>query len=536
MSVRKAVYAVISSLLLISLIVGCSEKSKLSTSQEKEQIIKYNLCAEPKTLDPAKANGMPEATVMLQLFDGLTRYDDKQQIQPALAEKWQISEDGLTYTFTLREAKWSNGEPIKAQDFVYSWLRALAPETASDYAYQLYYIKGAEEYNSGNGEKEGVGVKALDDKTLQVVLRAPAPQFLGLTAFQTYYPVYQKNVEQNEKWFTDAELYISSGPFKLISWEHNQKITLEKNPNYWDAKNVKLQKLEIYLIESLQTGFTMFQGNQLDMQNEVAVEELKSLQGSKELQIVPDTSVDYYQFNLSRKPFDDARVRKALAMAVDRDQLVKNVLQAGQQPAYALVPYGFLEGEGKDYRQEGGDLFKQDIDLAKKLLAEAGYPDGKEFPKVTLLYNNNENIHKVAQAVQQMWKVNLGIEVALENVEWQVYLDRQAERDFDITRTAWGPDYLDPMTFIDIFVTDGGNNDTGWSHREYDKFVKEANSTGDQKKRMEAMHSAEKILMDEMPIMPVFFYTHPILVKEDVKGVITPSLATYADFKYAYRQ
>ncbi|PHJ39096.1 hypothetical protein P378_05400 [Desulforamulus profundi] len=270
------------------------------------------------------------------------------------------------------------------------------------------------------------------------------------------------------------------------------------------------------------------------MQNEVSVQELNSLKDSRELQIAADASVDYYQFNLSRKPFNDPRVRKALSIAIDREQLVKHILQAGQEPAYAFVPYGFTEEEGKDYRQNGGDLFKEDIELAKKLLAEAGYPEGKGFPKVTLLYNNNDNIHKVAQAIQQMWKKNLGIEVALENVEWQVYLDRQSQQDFDITRTAWSPDYLDPMTFIDLFVTNGGNNNTGWSHQVYDKLVKEANSTGDQKIRMQAMQKAEKILMNDMPVMPIFFYAHPILVKENIKGVITPAFATYADFKYAY--
>ncbi|SHE30594.1 oligopeptide transport system substrate-binding protein [Desulforamulus putei DSM 12395] len=534
MSTGRRICVLVSLFLLFSFISGCGEKNQPSALRAKEQVIRYNICAEPKTLDPAKANGVPEATVMLQLFDGLTRYDANQQIQPAMAESWQISQDGLTYTFKLRDAKWSNGEPVTARDFVYSWLRALAPETASEYAYQLFYIKGAEEYNSGKGKKEDVGVKALDDKTLQVVLRAPAPQFLGLTSYMTYYPVYRKNVENNDKWFTDPKQYVCNGPFKMVSWEHNQKITLEKNPYYWDEKNVKLNRLEIYLIESLQTGFTMFRSNQLEMQNEVAVQELKSLQGSKELLIVPDASIDYYQFNLSRKPFNDARVRKALAMAIDRNQIVKYILQAGQKPAYAFVPYGMAGVEEKDYRQEGGDLFKEDIETAKKLLAEAGYPDGKGFPKVTLLYNNNENIHKVAQAVQQMWKKNLGIEVALQNVEWQVYLDRQAQQDFDITRTAWSPDYLDPMTFIDLFVSNGGNNNTGWSHPAYDRLVSEANSTGDQKTRMEAMHKAEKILMDHMPVMPIFFYTHPVLIKENIKGVITPSFGTYADFKYAY--
>lgn len=451
----------------------------------------------------------------------------------AWQKKWEISPDGLTYTFKLRDAKWSNGEPVKAADFVYSWLRVLAPETASEYAYQLFYIKGAEEFNSGKGKKEDVAVKALDEKTLQVVLRAPASQFLGLTAFHIMYPVYGKSVQAGDNWYTDPAKNITTGPFKFVSWEQNQKIVLEKNPQYWDAENVQLNKLEIYLIGSLQTGVTMFKANQLDMQNEVPLQDLAGLKGSKELVVAPDASIDYYKFNVNRKPFNDIRVRRALAIAIDRKELVDNLLQAGQKPAFGFVPFGLIEGGKKDFRELGGDLFKEDINEAKKLLAEAGFPDGRGFPKISLMYNNNPNNDLVAQAIQQMWKKNLGIEVSLQSMDWQVYLDRQSQQDFDISRTAWSPDYLDPMTFMDIFVTGGGNNNTGWSNAEYDRQIKEANSTGDQKVRVQAMHKAERILMDEMPLMPIFFYTHPVLIKENLKDVIIPSFGTYADFKYA---
>ncbi|MCL6634567.1 MAG: peptide ABC transporter substrate-binding protein [Peptococcaceae bacterium] len=522
--------------LIITIITGGCGGEKQKGPGTREQLIRYNVCAEPKTLDPAKATGVPEGTIMLQLFDGLTRYDARQEIRPAIAESWEISPDGLTYTFKLRDAKWSNGEPVRAQDFVYSWLRTLAPETASEYAYQLFYIKGAEDYNSGRGKKEDVAVKALDDRTLQVVLQAPAPQFLGLTAFWALYPVYEKNVQGNNKWFAEPSQYVSNGPFKMAGWEHNQKIVLEKNPLYWDAARVRLDRLEIYLIESLDTGFNMFKTGQLDFQNDVPVQELAALKGSKELQIAPDASVYFYRFNVTRRPFDDPRVRKALAMAIDRRQLVENVTRAGEKPAFAFVPSGFRDADGKDFRQNGGDLFKEDPAEARKLLAEAGYPDGRGFPRVTLMYNTNENHQKIAEAVQQMWKKNLGIDVALQNVEWQVYLDRQKELDFNMARAGWSPDYLDPMTFADLFVTSGGNNNTGWSNADYDKLIRKANSTGDQETRMEALHKAEKILMDEMPVLPVYFYTHPILIKEYLKDVIVPPFASYADFKYAYVQ
>jgi oligopeptide transport system substrate-binding protein len=530
---QKHLFVLLTLLLIAILACGCSG-TKQTGKATKEQLIRYNLGAEPETLDPAKATGLPEGTIMLQLFDGLTRYDEKQEIKPAIAESWQISADGLTYTFKLRDAKWSNGEPIKAQDFVFSWLRALAPETASEYAYQLFYVRGAEDYNSGKGKKEDVAIKALDNRTLQVTLEKPAPQFLGLTAFYTLYPVYEKSVQDNDNWFTEPVKNIGNGPFKMAGWEHNQKIVLEKNPNYWDAANVKLNKLEIYLIDSVDTGFNMFKTGQLDFQDDVPLTEIAAMKDSKELQIVPDVSIYFYRFNAASKPFADVRVRKALAMAIDRKQLVDNVLMAGEKPAFAFVPFGFKDADGKDFRQNAGNLFEENLAEAKKLLAEAGYPEGRGFPGAAILFNTSENHKKIAEAIQQMWKKNLGIEVSVENTEWQVYLDREENGDYTIARAGWSPDYLDPMSFIDLFVTKGGNNNTGWGNAGYDALVDEANSVSDQKARMEAMHKAEKILMDEMPVMPVYFYTNASLVKENIKKVIIPPFGVYADFKYAY--
>ncbi len=518
-------------------LAGCGGDKAKDTAGKSgaAQIIRYNVGAEPETLDPAKSTGLPEGTIELQMLDGLTRYDASQEIKPAIAESWEVSPDGLTYTFKLRDAKWSNGDPVTAHDFVYSWQRALAKETASEYAYQFFYIKGAEDYNSGKGKKEDVGVKALDDKTLQVVLSAPAPQFLGLTAFQTYFPVNQKVVEGNPNWFADPKTYVCNGPFKMVSWEHSQKIVMEKNPEYWDAQNVKLEKLEIYLIDSLDTAYNMFKAGQLDHVNDVTTQELSALKdNSKELKIMPDASVYFYRFNCTRKPFNDVKVRRALSMAVDRKALVESVMQGGQKQAYAFVPFGFKDADGKDFRENAGDYFKEDLAEAKKLLAEAGFPEGKGFPKVTITYNTHENHQKVAEAIQQMWKKNLGIEVAVQNVEWQVKLDLEDKIDYDVMRAGWSPDYLDPMSFIDMFVTDGGNNQTGWSNKEYDRLVSQGKATGDQKVRMESMHQAEKIFMDEMPVAPLFFYTHPILLKENLKDVIVPPFATYADFKWAH--
>jgi len=530
----RLIFALPAVLLVTALVVaGCGKSQTSGEKKAPAQHIRYNVGAEPETLDPALSTGLPEGTILMALMEGLTRYDANQNITPALAESWDISPDGLVYTFKLRDAKWSNGDPITAHDFVFSWLRVLDPKTGSEYAYQLYYIKGAEEYNSGKGKREDVAIKALDDKTLQVTLKAPAPQFLGLTAFQTLYPVNPK-AAQNPDWAKSPETYVCCGPFKMVKWEHHQKIECVKNPDYWDAKNVKLEKLDFYLIDSADTGYNMYKTGQIDFQDDVPTQEIPALKASGELKIFPDASLYFYRFNTTRKPLNDVRVRRALSLAIDREAIVKNITQAEQKPAYAFVPYGFKDADGKDFRANGGDFFKYDVAEAKRLLAEAGYPDGKGFPKLKILFNTSENHQKIAQAIQQMWKQNLGIEVALESQEWQVYLESEDQLNYDIVRAGWSPDYLDPMTFIDMFVTNGGNNDTGWSNKKYDALVNKAKSTGDQKVRMQAMHEAEKILMEEMPIAPIYFYTNPNLIRDNIKGVIIPPFGTYADFKWAY--
>ncbi len=531
---------IISSALAVFLVIalaGCGggKAGDNAGKPKASQIIRYNVCTEPQTLDPALATGMPEGTILASMFEGLVRYGAGNQIQPGIAREWKVSSDGLVYTFKLREALWSNGDPVTAEDFVYSWLRLLKPDTAAEYAYQLFYVKGAEEYNSGKGKAEDVAVRALDGLTLEATLKSPAPQFLGLTAFPALFPVNPKVDREAGDWARNMEKYIVNGPFRPVKWQHNQKIDLVKNDKYWDAGNVKLDKLEIYLIDNIDTGYNMYQAGQLDFQDEVPTQELARLKEKGHLKIFPDASVYFYRFNVTRKPFNDPRVRKAFAMSISRREIVDKVTLAGQAPAYAFVPYGLPDAAGGDFRLNGGNqFFSEDPAGARRLLAEAGYPGGRGFPKVSILTNAHAGHQKVAQAIQHMWKQNLGVEVGIKVQEWKVYLDSQDNLNYDIFRSGWGPDYLDPMSFIDMFVTGGGNNDTGWSSREYDDLVARANSSGDQKVRMEAMRRAEKILMDEMPVMPIYFYTNPNLIRDNIKGVIVPPFGIYADFKNAY--
>ncbi len=515
------------------LLTGCS--SNQPAAPAKEMKTSFNAGAEPKTLDPALSTGVPESHIQTALFEGLTRIGEGEKVMPGIAESWTTSADGTVVTFKLRDAKWSNGDAITAEDFKYSWLRALSPALASEYSYQLYYIKGAEAYNSDKGTADAVGIKVVDPKTLEVTLAAPTPYFVALTAFHTLYPVNKKNVDANEKWSLTAETFIANGPFKMKEWKHNDQVIVVKNENYWDAKNVKLSEITFRLIEDNKAALTAFESGELDATENIPTEDIERLKTAKVLKIDPYIGTYYYRFNVTKKPFDDVKVRKALTMAIDRKLIVEKVTKGGQQPAYAFTPPGMVDVEaGKDFRKVGGDFFKEDVAAAKALLAEAGFPEGKNWPAdVTILYNTSSNHKLIAEAIQNMWKTNLGIDVKLRNEEWAVYLESQKTLNYNISRAGWIGDYADAMTFMDMFVTGGGNNQTGWSNAEYDKQIKEiANKSGDQKVRVPAMHAAEKALMTDMPILPIYFYTNPWVIKDKVKGTYRSSLGPI-DYKLA---
>ena len=520
-------------LLIVSVtLTGCAGPQP--AQPPKEMKTSWNVGAEPKTLDPSLSTGIPEAIVELAMFEGLTRLGPGDKVEPGIAASWDISPDGTKFTFKLRDAKWSNGDPIIAEDFKYSWLRALNPDTASEYAYQLFYIKGGEAYNSKKGKAEDVGIKVVDPKTLEVTLEAPTPYFLSLTSFHTLMPVNKKVVEGNKDWSLKPETIVGNGPFKMKEWKHNDQIVMVKNDNYWDAGSVKLTELTFKLIEDAKAALTAFEGGQLDGTDNIPVEDIDRLKAAKSLITAPYIGTYYYRFNVTKKPFDNVKARKALTLAIDRKTLIDKVIKGGQTPALAFTPNGLPDAEaGSVYRKVGGDFIKEDVAEAKKLLAEAGYPDGKGFPEVSILYNTSSNHKKIAEAIQDMWKKNLGIDVKLRNEEWKVYLESQKKLNYNISRAGWIGDYLDPMTFMDMWVKDGGNNQTGWSNAEYDKLIKDtANKSGDQKVRMKAMHDAEKILMDEMPIMPIYYYVNNYVLKDYVKGVFRSSLGPL-DFKKA---
>jgi oligopeptide transport system substrate-binding protein len=533
-------------LIISSLILsGCGQKAvppqgqKTVPPQKKLSFQKfvYNISAEPQYLDPGKATGIPEFTVILNLFDGLVRYDINNQIKPSIAEKWDISKDQTTYKFYLKKGvKWSNGEPVTAHDFEYSWKRALSPELGSEYAYQLWYLKNGEAYTSKKIiDPEQVGVKALDDYTLEVQLESPTPYFLSLLTFTTYLPVCKNVVEKNPDWAKSKDTYISNGPFKMKDWIHSDKIIVEKNPNYWDSDTVKIDEITFTMVESGTTELAMFESGQIDFAVNIPPVELDRLKAKGKVTIEPYIGTYYYLFNTTRLPFNDKRVRKALTFAIDRKAIVENITKGGQKVALAFVPYGIQDATtDQDFREKGGEFFSDNnVQEAKALLADAGYPDGKNFPKFKLLYNTSETHKSIAEAIQQMWKEKLGIECELTNQEWKVYLDNRSKLQFDVARAGWIGDYPDPTTFLDMFVSTSGNNDTGWKNPQYDNLILKAKSAKDDWLRMTFLHQAEEILMDEMPIMPIYFYTRPTMVKPWLKNYISSPLG-YTDFKWAY--
>ncbi|MCL4553833.1 MAG: peptide ABC transporter substrate-binding protein [Actinobacteria bacterium] len=501
-----------------------------------EQVIKYNDISEPETLDPAKSTGVPEANYILQFMEGLTRYDKNGQPKAGIAETWEVSPDGTEYTFHLRDAQWSNGDPVTADDFVFAWKRALDPNTAADYAYQLYYLKNGQAFNEGKATADEVGVKAVDPKTLSVTLEAPATYFLGLAAFPTLMPLPKKVVEANENWWTSADTLVANGPFKIVNWQHNDRVEFEPNEKYWDAKSVKLKKLIYYMVDDESTELTMFDTGEIDYADTPPLAEIDSLKAKGLFKVAPYLGTYYYLFQTEKDPVKDARVRRALAYAVDRKSLVENVTKGGQVPAMAFVPAGIPDGKSKkDFREVGGDYFKDnDVEAAKKLLGEAGYPDGKGFPTLEILYNTLSSHKSIAEAISEMWKKSLNIpQVTMTNQEWKVYLQTRDEGNYQVARAGWLADYVDPMTFLDMWTKDNGNNNTFWSDDEYDRLVGEARRDADLDRRAKTMHKLEEILMRDMPIMPIYFYTNPYLLKDWVKDVIQSPLG-FIDFKYAY--
>lgn len=494
-----------------------------------EQKLVFALQNEPDGLDPSITNNSFASPILLNTFEGLVTYDASNSIVGAMAESWTISDDGLVYTFTLRDGlMWSDGSPLTAEDFVYTYLRVLDPATGAQYAGMLTdYIVGAADYYAGEADADAVGIKAIDDATLEITLIQPTAYYIGILAMWVYSPVNQATVEANgEQWTLSADTFISNGPFKMSEINFGKGYVLVKNENYWDAENVTLETLEFRFIPDPSTALIAVEQGDVDGSWEVPAADLPTLKATSDaLQIIPSYGTTYYEINTTKAPFDDAKVRLALNMAIDRTAIIENVLQSTDQPAYSLVAPGYsVDGVAYDEgRSDYGLAATAQVEEAQAMLAEAGYPGGEGFPTIELSYYTNETVKSVVEAIQQMWEQNLGIDVEVTTEEWAVYYEGVQALDYDVAAMGWGADYMHPMTFFPLRVTDDINNNSGYSNPEYDALVAQAQVETDPMVAMELLRQAEDVLMADMPLLPLYYRSSPKLIAADVAGwYITP--------------
>lgn len=503
-------------------LVGCSHRETEVQAGDREQIINCGNLDEPTDLDPQIINSTTDSNIAYTLFEGLAAYDPKDlHAVPGVAERWESNADATVWTFHLRaDARWSNGDPVTAADFVYSYHRMLSQKLAAEYASFLFHLKNGEDFFYGKITDFGlVGAKAVDDRTLVLTLWHPMPYFPSLTCHPAWYPVHKATIEKfgamderSTAWTKPGNI-VGNGPFVLKDWIPNQVVRVVKSPTYWNRDSVRLAGCNFFPIEDESTEEAAYRAGQLHTTILVPIDKIAAYRKdpSGVLREYPNIGTYYYRLNVAKPPLNDVRVRRALSLSIDRLEITEHVTKGGQRPAGNLVPPGTAGFVSKT-------VVKTDIDEARKLLAEAGYPDGKGFPVMEILYNTNEGHRRIAEAIQQMWRKNLGINVTLLNQEGKVWDDTMRQGNYQIGRMAWNGDYLDPSTFIDVMTSNNGNNDTGWSNAEYDRLDDLAMRTADNSKRFEYFQECEAILARESPIIPVYFYERNILVAPEVKG------------------
>lgn len=506
---------------------GSGESGEVQASAQELTFVLHN---EPDGIDPNVTSNSFASPFLSNCFEGLVTYNENSELVPGLAEKWDISEDGKIYTFHLRkDLKWSDGSPLTSKDFLYSIQRVLKPETAAQYLSMVTdYIENAQEVYDGKKPVEELGVEAPDDNTLVIRLIDPAPFFIDILSMNVFAPVQAATVEANDdKWTLSPETYVVNGPFKITAMNMGESVVLEKNPNYYNADAVSLEKITFRYIKDQATALSAFQSGEIDGFREVPSADLANLKAeSDDLYTLPQYATTYYLINNSKAPYDDARVRKAINLAIDRQALIDSVLQGSAQPAFSLVSLGY-SAEGVKYeegRSDYGISANANAEEAKKLMAEAGYPDGKGFPTVQLSYYTNPQVKQLVEAMAQMLKTNLGVEVEISTEEWKVYYDNVQAGKYEIAAMGWGADYLHPMTFLPLFVGGDPLNNSGYANAEYDKAVAEAKVETDAKKAIELMRKAEDILMQDYPFLPLYYRSTNLMMKPYVRNwYLTPT-------------
>ncbi len=521
---------------LLSGLQGCSQGETRVEEGNRLGIFHQGNGADPASMDPHVSTGVPAGNVFSAIYEGLVVSNPYTlELEPGVAERWDISEDGLRYRFYLRNnARWSNGDPVTAEDFHWSFWRYLVPDMGNEWAYMMFPVVNAQEFLNGEiSDFSQVGIREIDSHTLEIELNNPTPYFLQLLAHASTSPVHRPTVEAHgsatsrySEW-TRAENIVTNGPFQLYEWNISQPVKVRKNSYYWDAGRVSLNEIHFHPTENTATEERLFRAGQLHKTSAVPIDKVPVYQASKNpaLRIQPYLGTYYYQVNVTREPFDDPRVRRALAMSIDRKQLIAAILQGANTPAYSMTPPGTLG-------YQPPKTFDFDPDAARTLLASAGFPDGQGFPAFEILYNTSEGHRKIAVAIQQMWKVHLNIDVGITNQEWKVYLDSRDNRDYDIARAGWIGDYVDPVNFLDLGLSSNGNNGTGFADPHYDylitEYIPQASSP---EERLARFAEAERYLMEQMPFIPLYTYQSKYLLDPGVRG-LPANIRDHYNYRY----
>lgn len=519
------------------LLSGCGKRETRAESAAREGILLLGNGTEPGGLDPHLVTGVPENRIISALVEGLIAYhpSNDSEPEPGVAESWEPNEDYSQWTFHLRpNARWSNGDPVRAQDFVYSWNRMLNPVLGAQYANMLYALENAEAFHKGEiTDFSKVGVKALGDLTLKVRLLGPTPYFLSMLKHYSWFPVHPPTIEKfggptaRFSGWTRPGNFVGNGAFQLTRWSVNQIIQVRPNPHYWDARRVQLKGIDFFPVENFNTEERLFLAGALHKTSTVPINKVPWYKENRRdiLKLEPYLGTYFYRLNVQHDgPLRDPRVRRALMLAVDREHIVNRVTLADERPAFAFTPPGMGT-------YASPDLIRFDPEAARTLLAEAGFPGGEGFPSLTILYNTSEGHRKIAEAMQQMWARELGIRISLTNQEWKVYLESQIRLNYEISRSAWIGDFMDPLTFLEMWTTGNGNNNTGWSNPDFDALIARSRLSTSPQEHFATLRQAEEILLNELPIIPIYWYTTKALLHPAVTGY-APKLLDNHNYKY----
>ena len=537
-------------LVVLMFFASCGESSKnkvaketeQSTGVDKNQELHMFLGAEPKTIDPSKATDSYSGQVLVKITEPLvtTLVDEEggEKIVPAGAESWTVSDDGLVYTFKIRDMKWEDGQPVTANDYAYGILRTLNPNTGSVYAFLMSPIKNADEYNAGKADKESVGIKALDEKTLQITLRKKTPYMMQMIYFPTFYPQRKDMVEKfGDRYGTEANTLLSCGPFKLAEWVHNNKTVFVKNDSYWDKKNVILTKLTFTIVTDENSRMNLLLNGQVDIGSATMPEWVKKLKSTGDFDSREKYSIgtNYAFFNQRSKYFKNAKIRKAFSLAVDRDEINDVIYDGKQEPAYGFVAKGVSIGDRLYENEPLKDVKDDPKELLKEGLEELGFSTDPSKMEITFLASGTSSWNrKYAEYMQQLYLKKLGINMKAEFVEWPVFQRRVQEGNYDFAGKAWLGDYNDPNTFLDLWISGSTIVNTGYKSKKYDDLLEKAGNTSDTDEREKYFKEAEKVLVaEDATIVPISYRKSHTLVRKYVKGY-NPSVIQKFNYKGVY--